>query len=402
MSRPLGVGVVGAGRFAWFLAGAVADLPDVRLVAVADSEPSRAAALGIELDARTVTRWEELLTDDEVDVVVVTTPPASHAAIATAALEAGRHVLCEKPLGIDAASASDLLDVAERTDPVLVVDHVLRYNPLLRALLDLQGTLLGPLQRFAFENDASDEDLDASHWFWQESMSGGIFVEHGVHFFDAAHLLSRTLPEAVQAMTAARGDGTVDLVSATTRHPGGLLATFTHGFSHARRCERQLMRLDHGTAEVRVDGWIPVRAVIDAWTDDVGADVAADLPERAAELFAVDGHRLDPGATITVQVRRDASASTAVGRGGTHVVPHHVRVELTLGGPEAKARVYAESVRAAMADLVRCASTGATPRSGVREGWAAVVVAEAARKAAADGTTILLDPWPADQLARSA
>ncbi len=78
-----------------------------------------------------------------------------------------------------------------------------------------------------------------------------------MHFFDAAHLLAGTLPEAVQAMSAAREDGTVDLVSATTRHPGGLLAGFTHGFSHADRCERQLMRLDHGTAEVRVDGLDP-------------------------------------------------------------------------------------------------------------------------------------------------
>jgi predicted dehydrogenase len=281
---------------------------------------------------------------------------------------------------------------------------VLRYNPLLRALIRLQGSLLGPLQRFSFENDASDEDLDAGHWFWHEGTSGGILVEHGVHFFDAAHLLAGTLPETVQAMSASRGDGTVDLVSATTRHPGGLLAGFTHGFTHPHRCERQLMRLDHGTAEVRVDGWIPVRAVLDAWTDDAGTDVADALPQRAAELFGVDGYRLGEEAAITVQVRRDAGPATAVGRGSTHVVPHRVRAELTLGGAAAKERVYAESVRAAMVDLVRCVATGAPPRSGAREGWAAVVVADAARRAAAAGTTIDLDPWPvaADLLVRTA
>ena len=351
---PLGVGVVGAGGFARFLAGAVADLPDVRLVAVADSDPSRAADLATAVGARAVTRWEDLLTDPEVAVVAIMTPPSSHATIARAALEAGRHVWCEKPLATDAAAAADVLAAAERSGRVLVVDHVLRYNPLLRALGRLQGSLLGPLQRFAFENDASDEDLDAGHWFWQEGTSGGIFVEHGVHFFDAAHLLAGTLPEAVQAMSASREDGTVDLVSATTRHPGGLLAGFTHGFSHAHRCERQLMRLDHGTAEVRVDGWIPVRAVLDGWTDDAGADLADELPQRAAELFAVDGYRLGADAAITVEVRRDAGPATAVGRGSTHVVPHHVRAELTLGGPAAKQRVYAESVRAAFVDLVRC------------------------------------------------
>jgi predicted dehydrogenase len=398
----LGVGVVGAGRFARFMTGAVADLPDVHLVAVADSDPSRAADLASALGARALTRWEDLLTDPEVAVVAVTTPPSSHATIARAALEAGRHVMCEKPLATDAASAADVRAAAERTGCVLVVDHVLRYNPLLRALCRLQGSLLRPLQRFAFENDASDEDLDATHWFWEESTSGGILVEHGVHFFDAAHLLAGTLPEVVQAMSASRSDGTVDLVSATTRHPGGLLASFTHGFSHSHRCERQLMRLDHGTAEVRVEGWIPVHAVLDVWTDDAGADVAARLPQRATELFAVDGYRLGGNAAITVQVRRAAGPTTAVGRGSTHVVPHHVRADLTLGGAAAKEQVYAESVRAAVADPVRCVATGAAPQSGAREGWAAVVVADAARRAAADGTTINLGPWPsaADRLVR--
>ncbi len=93
-----------------------------------------------------------------------------------------------------------------------------------------------------------------------------------------------------------------------------------------------------------------------------------------------------------------------MGRGSTHVVPHHVRAELTLGGPAAKERVYAESVRAAFADLVRCVTTGAAPQSGAREGWAAVVVADAARRSAADGRTVDLDPWPSatDRLVRTA
>jgi hypothetical protein len=164
------------------------------------------------------------------------------------------------------------------------------------------------------------------------------------------------------------------------------------------------MRLDYGTAEVRVEGWIPVRAFLDGWTDDVGADAVAELPHRVADLFAVDGHRLGQDAAVIVDVRRDAGARTAVGRGTTHVVPHHVRAELTLGGPAAKERVYAESVRAAFVDLVRGVTTGAAPQSGAREGWAAVVVADAARRSAADGRTIDVGPWPAatDRLVRTA
>ena len=70
------------------------------------------------------------------------------------------------------------------------------------------------------------------------------------------------------------------MVSATAVHPGGALATHTHGFTHAGRCERQVMRLDHGTAEVRVEGWIPLRAHVEPPRRFEGAD-KRDVPYHA-------------------------------------------------------------------------------------------------------------------------
>ena len=318
---------------------------------------------------------------------MVATTPDSHAAIARAALEAGKHVFCEKPLALDDDGARDLVATVERTGKVLVVDHVLRYNPLLRALTRLRGTLLEPVQRFCFENDASDEDLDGDHWFWDESRSGGIFVEHGVHFFDAAAMLIEREATSVSAVAAHRPDGPVDLVSATVTHGVDTLATHTHSFTHAHRCERQLMRLDCGPAEVRVEGWIPVHAEIDAWTDDSGLRLAQDLPARAAELLHVDGFRLGSRVGVSVSVEPDAGTVSARGRGRPLDLRHRVRVELTLGGHDAKPEAYAESVRAAMADLVARVADGGTPASGVREGAAAVAVATAATRAARTGRT---------------
>ena len=391
-AAPVGLGLVGAGGFATFLAEAAASLPAVSVRAVADSRPDAARRLAEAHGARATDSWQDLLTDGTVDAVVVATPPASHAAIATAALETGKHVFCEKPLALEDADARHLVTVVERTGRVLVVDHVLRYNPLLRALARLRGTLLGPVQRFCFENDASDEDLDADHWFWDEARSGGIFVEHGVHFFDAAAMLLDHEPTSVRAVEARRQDGPVDLVSATVMHGGGTLATHTHSFTHAHRCERQLMRLDCGPAEVRVEGWIPVHAVLDAWTDDAGLAVAEGLPDRTPELFDVPGFRLGPAAAIRVSSRRDAAAPRARGRGVALDLPHHVRVELTLGGHDAKPVAYAESVRAALTDLVAAITEGGRPQSGVREGAAAVAVATAATRSARHGRVEPLAP----------
>lgn len=214
-----------------------------------------------------------------------------------------------------------------------------------------------------------------------------------MHFFDAAAMLLDRPVTSVQATSVRRQGpgsvaGPVDLVSATAQHGPDVLATHTHSFTHAHRCERQLMRLDHGAAETRVDGWIPIDAVIDLWTDDEGAALCEALPARTAELLDVNGFRLGPKAAVTVGLTRDAAGGRARGRGRDLSVPHHARIALTLGGAAAKHEVYTESVRAAMADLVRAVTTGSPPRSGIAEAAAATTVALAATRAAAIGQVV--------------
>jgi predicted dehydrogenase len=391
---PLRLGLVGAGRFATFLAESLADLPDVRIVAVADADPARGRLLAGRLTARAVGEWLPLIDDPGIDAIVVATPPDSHARIALAALDAGRHVFCEKPLATQPGDAARVAAAVASSGRVLVVDHVLRYNPVLRCVQQLRP-LLGAVQRLSYENDASDEDLADDHWFWDEHRSGGIFVEHGVHSFDAASMLLGSQPTAVSAMSVQRPDSElVDGVAATALHPGGVLSTYTHSFAHASRCERQVMRLDHGAAQTLVSGWIPVRASIDLWTGDAGAVVVEGLPDRAAELLRVAGQRLPPGGAVRASVDRNVAPGSARGRGRPLHLPHRAHVEIDLGGELAKPQVYAASVRAAMADLAECARTGARPVAGVEEGLASVVVADAARRSAALGRTVYLPRVP--------
>ena len=396
-SGALGVGLVGAGGFATFLAAAISDLPGLRLDAVTDADAERAMLLASRHDAAVVRNSDALLARDSVDVVVIATPPGQHASLAVAALAAGRHVFCEKPLAVTVAGADRVADAVAASGRVLVVDHVLRYNPLLRVITELRDTgLLGPVQRFAFENDAADEDLPDGHWFWDDTHSGGILIEHGVHFFDAASMIIGSEPERVQALGFRRDGGTLDSVVATASHPGGASASYAHGFTHAHRAERQLMRIDFGTAEARVHGWIPLRAELDIWTDDAGAARLETLGERGGQLFEVPGYRRGGDESVTAAIERSAGSPRAIGRGRAHRVPHHARVDLTLAAPSGKQRVYAASVRAAMADLMHCAVTGDRPAAGVDAGRRAVRTAAAATEALHDGRTH--DVPPADQL----
>jgi hypothetical protein len=87
---------------------------------------------------------------------------------------------------------------------------------------------------------------------------------------------------------------------------------------------------------------------------------------------------------VTVVVHRAAGPRHARSRGRELDLPHRVEVLVTLGGDDAKERVYAECVRAALVDLVAAAG-GARPRAGAPEALAAVAVADAARRSAAEG-----------------
>ena len=82
--------------------------------------------------AQTTTDFDELLADDELEAVVVATPAATHYELAKRALEAGKHVLVEKPPAMNAAEADDLVATAESADRVLMPGHLLLYHPAVR------------------------------------------------------------------------------------------------------------------------------------------------------------------------------------------------------------------------------------------------------------------------------
>jgi predicted dehydrogenase len=385
-----GLALIGCGGFGAYVLEAVRDIPGLRVVACADADRDRAAALAARHGAAVCTSVEEAIALPDVDVVALATPPAAHADGAMTALRAGKHVFCEKPVAVTLEDAARVKEEADRSSGLVVVDHVLRYNPILRLFqrLGAEG-LLDPLRRFAFENDASDEDLGPDHWFWDPAHSGGIHIEHGVHFFDAASALMGSDPVEVQGTAVRRDGGPVDIVVATAAHPGGAVATHMHSFTHAHRAERQLMRLDYGFAEARVTGWIPTFATVTAWTDEAGAACWERLPERAGDLLAVPGLRPHGQERISVSVTRDAGSDRpASGRGVRRVVPHRVDCVIDLGGEARKPHVYGESVRAAMTDLLRCAALGGTPVADARAGLAAVAVAEAATRSARTGRTL--------------
>jgi predicted dehydrogenase len=125
----IGIGVIGYGYWGPNLARCVADVAGCRLAGIADAAPSALARAakrhpGVALHED----WRALLADPAVEAVLVATPVETHFDIASAALEAGRHVLVEKPVTTTSAEARSLRDAAARRGLVLLVDHTFVYT----------------------------------------------------------------------------------------------------------------------------------------------------------------------------------------------------------------------------------------------------------------------------------
>lgn len=137
MNQPLCVGLIGYGYWGPNLARNFHQLPQAKLVAVADADVKRLDEPSRLYQARTYTDYRALLADPEVHAVAISTPARSHFEIASAALQAGKHTLVEKPLAMSSREARDLIALAASCDRVLMVGHTFEHNPAVWKIREL-------------------------------------------------------------------------------------------------------------------------------------------------------------------------------------------------------------------------------------------------------------------------
>ena len=134
----VGVGVIGYGYWGPNLARVFAEVAGGRLVAVSDMRPSRLAqARARHPSAKMIADYRDLLADPSVEAVAIATPVSSHYHLATQALQAGKHVLVEKPIAATSDQAARLVDTAAQLGRVLMVDHTFLYTAAVRKIHQL-------------------------------------------------------------------------------------------------------------------------------------------------------------------------------------------------------------------------------------------------------------------------
>jgi predicted dehydrogenase len=188
----IGVGLIGTGymgkchALAWNATKPVfGDGPRPRLVHLAEASAELAASRAEEFGfARSTGDWRQLIADPEVEVVSITTPNAFHAEMAIAALEAGKHVWCEKPMAVALADAERMAAAARRSGKVAVLGYNYIQNPAMRQIRKLIADgVIGTVNHVRFEMDEDFmADPEAAFYWKSEASSGyGALDDFGVH-----------------------------------------------------------------------------------------------------------------------------------------------------------------------------------------------------------------------------
>jgi predicted dehydrogenase len=222
-----------------FIAGA-RQSSEVQIVAVASRDSSRAESYAREHGiGRAHGSYEALLADPEVEVVYISVPNSMHTEWAVRALEAGKHVLCEKPLSRRLADVARAFDAAERHGRLLMEAFMYRHNPQTRRLTELieQGAI-GRLRviRSAFSFAAQDPtDIRLS-----AALDGGALMDVGCYCVNGTRLIGGE-PVRVSAEQESGGDGVDVVFAATMRFDDDVLAHFDAGLALATRDELEVV-----------------------------------------------------------------------------------------------------------------------------------------------------------------
>jgi predicted dehydrogenase len=198
----LRIALLGTGWIVDFHARAVLEHPGAELVAAANwRQPSLRRLAGRHGIARTTTDWRALAADPEVDAAVVGTPNALHAAQAIAFLEAGKHVLVEKPMARTVAEADAMVGAARGSGAFLMVAHCWRFHPDVRALRGrVEAGELGEIVKT--RSYGGHAGWGPSGWFTDPALAGGgALVDMGVHAIDTTRYLLGD-PEPVRVCAA--------------------------------------------------------------------------------------------------------------------------------------------------------------------------------------------------------
>lgn len=224
-------GILGTGRIAGKFAAELPSSRTGRLVATASRTRESAEAFARTHGGEGIAGYEALLSRADVDAVYLSLPNALHREWSIAALEAGKAVLCEKPMALDATEAEEMFACAERCGGLLMEAFMYRAHPQTRRLFEIvAGGAIGEPRlirsNFTFCREASPADAR-----FQEGPGGGSLMDVGCYCVDFTRSLLGTEPDRIECLIHRHETGVDDYAAGLLGFASGALATFTCGMT---------------------------------------------------------------------------------------------------------------------------------------------------------------------------
>jgi predicted dehydrogenase len=184
MTTPIRFAIVGAGAIARAYEAAFQTMDEAQITAVCDVRSAAAEEYGVRIGCDAYVSVEDLVSSADFDAAIVCTPPASHEAVTCLLLEETKHVLCEKPLATNVASAYRMMETARRSGAKLTMASKFRYVSDVRKARDLVGA--GAIGDLVFVESAFTSHVDMRHrWNSDAAISGGgVLIDNGTHAVD--------------------------------------------------------------------------------------------------------------------------------------------------------------------------------------------------------------------------
>jgi predicted dehydrogenase len=216
----IGIGIIGYGYWGPNLVRNFFETPDCTVISVSDLSRDRLAKIGPRYPTvETTTDYRDLLRDPRVDAVVIATPVSTHFKLGMEALQAGKHVLIEKPMTCDATEARRLVDEADLRKRIIAVDHTFVYTPAVRKIKDL----------------VTKGDLGDIYYYDSVRVNLGLFQHDvnviwdlAVHDLSIMDAILPAQPVAVSASGIAHVPGEPEDMAYVTLHFGSALMAHVH------------------------------------------------------------------------------------------------------------------------------------------------------------------------------
>ena len=230
-NRRFNWGIIGPGRIAHQFAEGLKVIEDAALYAVASSHLERAKAFAAQHGGEvTYDSYQALVNDPQVDAIYIATPHRFHFDNALLCLKAGKPVLCEKPLTVNAAEAQQLIETARANNVFLMEALWTRYLPIYQQVRQwLEAGVIGDLRLLVSNFGINVPQAQEDRWLNPE-LAGGTLLDMGVYPIAVSQWVMGQMPQSFSAQAYLGSTGVDELTAALLKYENGVISQFNSNF----------------------------------------------------------------------------------------------------------------------------------------------------------------------------